>query len=145
MLESVVDGFKSIHMGAISLALVLAFSFWVLIRTQQRKDFDFSEILLGEGLRPSVTRLGAVVCLVVSSWHLIYVTMTVEEFSNTHLWMYVIYMGIWSGAKVVEKAIDAWTTSKVGGSGVTVQSTSTVTRQSVVVDSVEQSTQDKGN
>lgn len=93
----------------ILIFMTLAFVY-VLFRTQQREDFDLADMLRDETGRASSVRMGAFVCLGISSWGIMYMLVKYQGVIDT--WIFLGYMGIWSGAKAVEKAIDAWASTK---------------------------------
>ena len=114
--------------------------FYIGWNTQYRKDFDFADMLRNGGSRkPSATRLASIVCLIITSWVIVYSFLAVlgknsveKEYLTLLTTLFGIYMGIWSGSKVVEKAIDAWTLWKTGATPASVMSTSTSTSTTTV-------------
>lgn len=98
------------------LGLVFFLALHVIRKSQLRQDFDFAEMLKDDTGKLSVTRLGTMVCLVVSSWVMIYTT--THSKTETVLYFFGMYMGVFSGAKVVERAIDAWRDTKGGTASV---------------------------
>lgn len=72
---------------------------------QRKENFDFSDMLKDESGKASSMRLGVLVCIAVSSWALIKITMTVKEPEQVFNY-YMAYMAIWSGAKIVDKLLD---------------------------------------
>jgi hypothetical protein len=79
-----------------------------------RNKFDWQSAGNDESGKASYLRLAIPVCLVVSSWWLIYVTMQVMKTSVN--WIdalqalfpfYLAYVVVFSGAKVAEKLADA--------------------------------------
>jgi hypothetical protein len=55
--------------------------------------------------KPSAFRLAIFVSLAVSTWVIMYIVLK----SNTlDPWIFLSYLGIWSGAKVAETAINAY-------------------------------------
>ena len=79
--------------------------------------------------KESLFRFGILVALVISSWCLIYMSSNVVQSGSDleQLFPYfVAYLGIWSGAKVVEKLLDVLIL-KFGGKQSTVETTSSTT------------------
>jgi hypothetical protein len=95
--------------AVVLMFMVLAFVY-VLIKVQRREDFDLADMLRDETGRASSVRMGAFVCLAISSWAIMYMLVKYQGVIDT--WIFLGYMGIWSGAKAVEKAIDAWASTK---------------------------------
>jgi len=84
-------------------------------RAQTRDDFDFARMLLDSNGKPSATRMGTFVCLAVSTYVLILAFINAKDNVTTNvLYMFGIYLAVWSGAKVIERAIDAWVSIKGG-------------------------------
>lgn len=70
----------------------------------------WGEALSDDGGKVSALRLAVFVALAVSSWQLIYVTITVVHRPDDVAAVYstlATYVCVWSGAKVAEKALDA--------------------------------------
>lgn len=115
--------FREISISTFILFIVATFLFYIAWHTQSRKDFDFADMLRnGASRKPSGTRLASLVCLIFTSWGLVYAFLTVlgkatldKDYFSFLTSLFGIYMGIWSGSKVVEKAIDAWSLWKSGG------------------------------
>lgn len=92
--------------------LLCAFIVYVVVVTQRRKDFDFAEMLKSNG-KPSSVRLAVLVSLATSTWVLMQVTLASKSGSSDALIeVYVIYLSVWSGSKVLEKGIDAWSAKR---------------------------------
>lgn len=100
---------------AVVLLLIMALGAYVLWQTQSspHNDFDFSDMLRDDGGRPSSARMAVFVCLAISSWAVMY--MLIHSKGQIDTWVFLGYCGIWSGAKIVEKAIDAYREVKTGG------------------------------
>lgn len=93
---------------ALILLIILALGGWVLWKTQKNpdNDFDFSDMLRDEFNKPSAFRLAIFVCLGVSTWAIMY--MLVNNKGKIDAWIFIAYMAIWSGAKVADKLVDAY-------------------------------------
>lgn len=95
---------------AASLLAMLAITVYVLFAAQSRGDFDWGEALRDDNKKVSALRLAIFAAIAVSSWLLIFVSMNVIK-SGADLAelfpFYMAYLGVWSGAKVAEKALDA--------------------------------------
>ena len=92
--------------------LLCVFIVYVVVVTQKRKDFDFAEMLKSNG-KPSSVRLAVLVSLATSTWVLMQVTLASKSGSSDALIeVYVIYLSVWSGSKVLEKGIDAWSAKR---------------------------------
>jgi hypothetical protein len=100
---------------AVAFSLIMILGFWVLWNTQKdpANNFDFTDMLRDENGKPSAYRLAIFVCLAVSTWAIMYMAIATEGRLDT--WIFVWYVGIWSGAKVAEKAIDAYISKSAGG------------------------------
>ena len=138
--------FERISISTFILFLVMILLFYIAWNTQSRKDFDFADMLRNGGSRkPSATRLASLICLIITSWGIVYAFLAVlgrpalvdKEYLTMLTTLFGIYMGIWSGSKVVEKAIDAWTLWKTGAQPASVVSTSTSTTSTTVSAVVE--------
>jgi hypothetical protein len=98
---------QNIDMPAIALLIIFVLGIYVLNRTQKSNNaFDFADMLRDEGGKPSAFRLAIFVCLAISSWAIMY--MLVKTNGSIDTWIYVAYISVWSGAKVAEKALDAY-------------------------------------
>lgn len=92
--------------------LLCVFIVYVVVVTQRRKDFDFAEMLKSNS-KPSSVRLAVLVSLATSTWVLMQVTLASKSGSSDALIeVYVIYLSVWSGSKVLEKGIDAWSAKR---------------------------------
>jgi hypothetical protein len=100
-----------LDIATVILLLILLMGGWVLWRVQRDKSngFDFSEMLLDDTGKPSAFRLAIFVSLAVSTWVIMYIVLKKNDLD---IWMFVTYLGIWSGAKVAETAITAYAQSK---------------------------------
>ena len=133
--------FEKISISTFILFLVMTLLFYIGWNAQTRKDFDFADMLRNGGSRkPSGTRLASLVCLIITSWVMVYSFLAVlgktvpadKEHLTLLTTLFGIYMGIWSGSKVVEKAIDAWSLWKSGAQPASVVSTSSTTTSTTV-------------
>jgi hypothetical protein len=80
---------------------------WVLWKVQHDKSntFSFEDMLKDEGGKPSAFRLAIFVSLAVSTWVIMYIVL---KTNTVDVWMYMTYLGVWSGAKIAETAINAY-------------------------------------
>ena len=101
------------------LLLLLLLGGWVLWKVQRdpNNGFSFEEMLRDDVGKPSAFRLAIFVSLAVSTWVLMYIVL---KTNTVDTWIFVTYLGIWSGAKVAETAINAYAGSK-GGNVVSTQ------------------------
>lgn len=93
------------------LLLLLFLGAWVLWKVQSdpTNGFSFEEMLRDDDGKPSAFRLAIFVSLAVSTWVLMYIVLKTNTLDT---WMFVTYLGIWSGAKVAETAITAYAGSR---------------------------------
>lgn len=93
-------------------ALVLMFMLigmaLIVIKAQARADFDWAEALRDDNNKVSAFRLAILVSMAISSWFLVEITVdvikTADDLQKTYYY-YVTYLVVWSGAKIVEKAL----------------------------------------
>lgn len=98
---------QNLDMPAVALLIIFVLGLYVLFRTQKStNDFDFADMLRDETGKPSAFRLAIFVCLAISSWAVMY--MLVKNSGHIDTWIYVAYITVWSGAKVAEKALEAY-------------------------------------
>jgi hypothetical protein len=98
---------QNLDMPAMVLLMIFVLGLYVLFRTQKSNaTFDFADMLRDELGKPSAFRLAIFVCLAISSWAIMY--MLVKAGGTIDPWIYVAYITVWSGAKVAEKALDAY-------------------------------------
>lgn len=85
------------------LVCLLVFAFVLLVRAQQRPDFDIAQMLQEDG-KVSSTKMFSFIAIAVSSWIIAFLTiakaLTPEYFSY--------YLIIWSGTAVAIKIVDKW-------------------------------------
>ena len=101
----------NIDFPAVILLMLLIMGAYVMWKTQSNpnNNFDFSEMLRDDSGKPSAFRMGIFVSMALSSWGLMYVLIHNQGHVDTIIaYMFIAYMAIWSGAKIVEKAIDTW-------------------------------------
>lgn len=82
---------------------------WVLWRAQKREDFDLAQMLQDDKGQASSARLAMFVCLGISSW---VIMALVWKTGQIDTWVFLGYAGIWSGAKAVDRFIDAYIATK---------------------------------
>lgn len=100
-----------IDFPAIILLVITLMGGFVMYKTQASKtnNFDFADMLRDDSGKPSALRLAIFVCLAISSWAVMYL---VIQNKAIDIWVIVLYMLIWSGAKIAEKIVDAYMASK---------------------------------
>lgn len=101
-----------INITSLAFILLSGLVVYVLFQVQKREDFDFAEMLKSNG-KPSASRLGMLLSLVISSFIVLQVAFA--ELSNLSpnsparlVDVLGLYLGVFAGAKVLEKGIDAW-------------------------------------
>jgi hypothetical protein len=132
MITAVTQWFNhNVDLPAAILLIIFALMAYVLYKTQasDKNNFDFADMLRDDlSNKPSSSRLAMFVCLGISTWAIMYILITKKGDIDT--WLFIAYVGIWSGAKVAEKGMDMFLASK----GVTLtntQQSSTTTTQTV--------------
>lgn len=107
----------NIDFPAVILMLILVLGLWVVHKTQANpnNNFDFTDMLRDEKGKPSTYRLAIFVCLAVSTWAVMYMAIATEGKLDT--WIFAWYITVWSGAKVAEKGIEAYASSRTQTSG----------------------------
>lgn len=88
---------------AILLVMLLA-ALYVMVKAQQRDDFDFGRMLRDENGKESALRLAILGSFAVTSWTVCYVT--VKEVLEW--WHIAIYCFTWSGAAVMRDVAAKW-------------------------------------
>lgn len=106
--------YNDFDIATVILFLILFLGGWILWTIQKRgnNNFNFEEMLRDEDGKPSSFRLAVFVSLAVSTWIIMYIVLKTNTLDT---WMFVTYLGIWSGAKVAETAILAYSQSRGGG------------------------------
>ena len=114
-METLSKFLSTLDIATTILLLLLCLGVWVLWNVQKNpsNEFDFEEMLRDESGKPSAFRLTIFVSLAVSTWIIMFIVLNTNALDT---WMFVTYLGIWSGAKVAETAIIAYAAR--GGSGV---------------------------
>lgn len=105
------------YLSAPGLALVVMFvgAGIVLFEAQKRSDFDIGNFLKNDSGKESMAALGGLAAIVLSGWVLVYTATKVKDFDvQTFLWIYAIHLAVWSGTKVAEKLVDAFSTRWYG-------------------------------
>ena len=116
MLDFLQSLHESVDFPAVVLSLMLIGMALAMISAQRRSDFDWGDAFRDDNGKVSWFRAAVVVSLGISSWVLIYAFMngvrsTYDANGMTlvldKLFAYfVAYMVVWSGAKIIEKALD---------------------------------------
>lgn len=104
---------NSLNIATSILIVILLLGGWVLWKVQKDKSnqFNFEDMLRDDSGKPSAFRLAIFVSLAVSTWVIMHIVLATN---NLDTWMFMAYLGIWSGAKVAETAITAYAASKGG-------------------------------
>lgn len=98
--------------ATVLLVLVLMGAYVVYkTQTDPNNNFDFADMLRDDSGKPSALRLMIFPCMAISSWVIMYVVVSKQAID---LWLIVLYMLIWSGAKIADKMVDAYIVSKGG-------------------------------
>lgn len=86
-------------------------------KAQQREDFDFARMLMDHNGKESSTRMGTLTCLWLSSATLLmlFTKLDPKDVNQMHIWLFGLYVAIWSGSGMVSKIVDAWTFVRSGG------------------------------
>lgn len=103
--------FTQVSISTFILFLILTLGIYVAYRAQHRDDFDFADMLRDSRTGKAVgSRLAVLVSLAISSWLMVYAALQVksEVYGQNIITIFSIFLGVWSGAKIVEKVIDAW-------------------------------------
>ena len=104
-MNEVLKCFQQIDLMAVVLASFVLVAVWLSWRTTVRRDmrFDFEDLLLdSKTSRASLFKLGQFICLALSSWAFVYLTLAgklTEFFAG-------LYMAAWAGAGVLNKFAD---------------------------------------
>lgn len=86
------------------LAVLLIGFCWSVWRVANRSDFDLASIYKDDTGKPSATRFALVGAWVASTWY--FMQDMLDGVPDPQIfWGYLV---TWSGAKVLEKAIDKW-------------------------------------
>jgi len=96
----------NIDLPAVMLFVMLLLAGYVLWKAQQRKGFDFGNMLRDENAKESAVRIGILVSLAVSSWTMMNHALLAGKDINPHI--FGLYVFAWSGALVFVKAADKW-------------------------------------
>lgn len=98
----------NIDFPAIVMLVLMFMGAYVLHRTQAnpQNKFDFADMLRDDNGKPSAFRLGIFVCMALSTWYIMYATIKAKGVIDTY--QILGYMAIWSGAKIVETALNIW-------------------------------------
>ena len=117
--DAIISLFSKLNTSSVSFMLLLLLVIYVLFQVQKRPDFDFAEMLKTNG-KPSAARLGMLVSLAVSSWIIIDVASVDLSTANSSSRLFELlglYLGVFAGAKVLEKGISTWGRSQNTFSG----------------------------
>lgn len=99
---------NNIDFPAVVLLIILMMGAYILWKVQSNPDnkFDFADMLRDDSGKPSAYKMAVFVCLAVSSWAIMYILISLKGHIDN--WQLLGYTAIWSGAKIVEKALDVW-------------------------------------
>lgn len=105
---------SKIDVATAVMVLIFLMGAFVLYRVQQDKnnDFNFEDMLRDEQNKPSAFRLAIFVSLAVSTWVIMYITLKTNALDT---WMFLSYLAIWSGAKIAETALNAYSGKSTKG------------------------------
>lgn len=95
-----------IDFPALILLIIFALGLFVLWKTQQKTNFDFADMLRDENGKPSSARLAVFVCLGITTWGFMYIL--IKRGGEIDPWIFLGYAAIWSGAKIAETFIHAY-------------------------------------
>lgn len=96
----------NINFPAIVLIVIFSVGGYILHQIQKKNEnFDIADMLRDDNGKPSSSRLFAFAALGTSTWTLMY---TVFQNQTVPEWMYIGYMCVWSGTKIVEKLVDVY-------------------------------------
>lgn len=98
---------QALDIPTIVLMVVMGLGAWILWKVQKdpNNDFNFEEMLRDENQKPSAFRLAIFISLAVSTWVIMHIVLKTNTIDS---WVFVTYLGIWSGAKVAESALNAY-------------------------------------
>jgi hypothetical protein len=97
----------AIDIPALILLAIMAFGLYVIIQAQKRKDFDFADMLRDKVTgRASEISFGILVCIAVSSWIVVYLTIN----KQMNQYYFLAFLVTWSGSAVLAK----WINMKAG-------------------------------
>ncbi len=102
-----IEWLLSLDIATVMMIVVMFLGAWILWTVQQDKhnDFDFQDMLRDENGKPSAFRLAVFISLAVSTWVIMRIVLKTNAIDS---WIFVTYLGIWSGAKVAETALNAY-------------------------------------
>lgn len=103
-----------LDIATISLFVILSLGAWILWKVQKdpTNNFKFEDMLKDETGKPSAFRLAIFVSLATSTWIIMYIVL---KTNTLDVWMFIVYLAIWSGAKIAETILIAYISSKNGG------------------------------
>lgn len=107
--------FTEVSVATFVLFVMFVSGALIAINAQRREDFDFADMLRDPVTgKPSSGRLASIVSLVFSCWFLVYAALSVpkDAYSSLIFSIFCVFISVWSGAKIVEKGIDAWAAVK---------------------------------
>ena len=106
--------FDLLNIANLLLTVLLLSFVWIGSQASKKVGFDLSEMLKGTDGKPSSLRLGILVSIAVSSWVLVYSFLNKTNSSPDLVYLFGIYLAVWSGAKVAEKIVDGWVSVRSG-------------------------------
>jgi hypothetical protein len=109
-LRDIIAGLDVSSLVLLSMVLVMVFILW---KTQQRADFDFSNMLRDDTVsdqypkgKESIARICSGAAFIIHSWLLVHdATAKGWVYNKDEVFVYCV---TWSGSLVLLKAIDAW-------------------------------------
>ena len=114
MLDKIITTLLQIDIATAVMIVILFLGGWVLYKVQKDPDnnFNFEDMLRDETGHPSAFRLAIFVQLAVSTWVIMFIVLKTNALDT---WMFVQYLGIWSGAKIAETALKSYGDSRIPG------------------------------
>lgn len=107
MLDKIITTLLQIDIATAVMIVILFLGGWILYKVQKDPDnnFNFEDMLRDETGHPSAFRLAIFVQLAVSTWVIMFIVLKTNALDT---WMFVQYLGIWSGAKIAETALKSY-------------------------------------
>lgn len=114
MLEAFHQFLRLLDIPSITLAVMLCGG-WIMVRSaSEQGHYDFAKMLKDENGNESITKLGTLASLIVSSWIVMFQVMHTEKGDPTIL---LIYLSVWASVPVGLGLTDAlkakWTSTPV--------------------------------
>lgn len=93
----------------IALGVVFMLSLYVLyhLHNDPKSKFKFEDFFMKDG-KASTTSLGNLIALGVASWFFVYLAHTVKLSEESAKWYFVLFICVYSGAKIVDKLMELY-------------------------------------